>query len=838
MAEATAASTWTLEYNKGNGAVCNGVVAGPSFAGPLLSSIAPDPEFAKSKAIRCPQRCATLCNDALHRLPGCPARRQAVVRTVGVWLIALIPLCLAQCGQQPALHLHVLNSTHHRQPLRAPSVEAVAGRERTTMPRAISGPELPIILPWRICRDCIWKDAYALPSSTQQPWVPTGMVPPGISGPDQASLLVGRESGPADNKPSPAAQRTMATRSAALMAMPSLCFLAIAVAALVLALCCLCYAAVGLLLGSAPPVYGPAATGLHVRPKAEARCCKHAPSTRHCPTPKLHALLCPLPARLVAGRRLRPRPPARRPLLTAHTRARLLDDCARGLKRAVAYRALAHTQWSRPWRAAWALAAARRPPYRQRRGHNPSTTLTRPAHCTDLPVQQQGGGQQHPPRHPPQPPSAALQLRIPTTATARQDPTVWLRHIEQALRQPGALAVAADGSTLTVHPQLVELCEAAVASTWQAWHTMPTHTAEQLARCTRDLIYARHINVMQPAWRQHAQASPGMRILHTTPDGDCFFYSASLLLTGSERDGARLRLHTAAEMLLNINHYQTAMEVEDKCRAAKQAEAIKLMRMIAGNMRYVPARIAPALAQVVGRAVRVHVPNNCYPGMDVVNAITAVPGEPTPHRPLDIAWEYYQGGYLDGTAQMPQELNALNHFVAVALPAHDRAAAMPGPTGGGGAHTAAAQPRANLAHGARPEGGLELAEPAAGTAMRGTRAAAPWPCLMAASGLTRPRSAWHLKAIPRPHQRTPALADRLRPEGRAATIGAPSRSAKRSGLPLNRQRRDYAAMDGANRDLPALYVPLHSRPSTAHAVDHARRPLPGRTRAPQETAAQ
>ena len=54
---------------------------------------------------------------------------------------------------------------------------------------------------------------------------------------------------------------------------------------------------------------------------------------------------------------------------------------------------------------------------------------------------------------------------------------------------------------------------------------------------------------MQPAWRQHAQASPGMRILHTTPDGDCLFYSASLLVTGSERDGARLRLHTAAEIL-------------------------------------------------------------------------------------------------------------------------------------------------------------------------------------------------------------------------------------------------------------------------------------------------
>ena len=65
-----------------------------------------------------------------------------------------------------------------------------------------------------------------------------------------------------------------------------------------------------------------------------------------------------LPARVIARRRLRPRPP----LLTAHTRARLLDDCAHGLRRAITYKTLAHTQWSRPRRAAWAVAATQRLP--------------------------------------------------------------------------------------------------------------------------------------------------------------------------------------------------------------------------------------------------------------------------------------------------------------------------------------------------------------------------------------------------------------------------------------------------------------------------------------------
>jgi hypothetical protein len=57
-------------------------------------------------------------------------------------------------------------------------------------------------------------------------------------------------------------------------------------------------------------------------------------------------------------------------------------------------------------------------------------------------------------------------------------------------------------------------------------------------------------------WHTINASNPGsIRVFHSGPDGNCFFYTLSQHMTGSEQHQLLLRLHIVIELLLNIEFY-------------------------------------------------------------------------------------------------------------------------------------------------------------------------------------------------------------------------------------------------------------------------------------------
>jgi hypothetical protein len=65
---------------------------------------------------------------------------------------------------------------------------------------------------------------------------------------------------------------------------------------------------------------------------------------------------------------------------------------------------------------------------------------------------------------------------------------------------------------------------------------------------------------MKPEWQRHVDACKE-KLIETNPDGNCFFNSASIQLTGSESSHNLLRLHTAIELLTSITQHQDDMSL-------------------------------------------------------------------------------------------------------------------------------------------------------------------------------------------------------------------------------------------------------------------------------------
>jgi hypothetical protein len=65
-----------------------------------------------------------------------------------------------------------------------------------------------------------------------------------------------------------------------------------------------------------------------------------------------------------------------------------------------------------------------------------------------------------------------------------------------------------------------------------------------------------HMQQLRDDWYSVNASNPGsIRVFHSTADGNCFFYTLSQHLTGSEDHKLLLRLHTVIELLLNIEFY-------------------------------------------------------------------------------------------------------------------------------------------------------------------------------------------------------------------------------------------------------------------------------------------
>jgi hypothetical protein len=99
-------------------------------------------------------------------------------------------------------------------------------------------------------------------------------------------------------------------------------------------------------------------------------------------------------------------------------------------------------------------------------------------------------------------------------------------------------------------PALVSACEAALAATYCNWWTVANAPASALSRLPLDQTYSQHMARMQPHWCA-PQGDGAVLVLHSSPYGDCFFCSISLLLTGHEGYQHTLRLHALIELILH-----------------------------------------------------------------------------------------------------------------------------------------------------------------------------------------------------------------------------------------------------------------------------------------------
>ena len=82
------------------------------------------------------------------------------------------------------------------------------------------------------------------------------------------------------------------------------------------------------------------------------------------------------------------------------------------------------------------------------------------------------------------------------------------------------------------------------------------HHAELVHHTRLDDQYLRHMAQLREDWHTINASNPGsIRVFHSGPDGNCFFYTLSQHMTGSEQHELLLRLHIVIELLLNIEFY-------------------------------------------------------------------------------------------------------------------------------------------------------------------------------------------------------------------------------------------------------------------------------------------
>ena len=115
---------------------------------------------------------------------------------------------------------------------------------------------------------------------------------------------------------------------------------------------------------------------------------------------------------------------------------------------------------------------------------------------------------------------------------------------------------------------------------------------------------------MKPHWCA-PRGGGAVRVLHSSPQGDCFFCSISLLLTGHEGYKHTLRLHALIELILHPAEYLPAGRTVMVNLVGEQAQQATLgssyiqayidtVEQTAKPGSYVPAGLAAPLSEGLG----------------------------------------------------------------------------------------------------------------------------------------------------------------------------------------------------------------------------------------------
>lgn len=222
---------------------------------------------------------------------------------------------------------------------------------------------------------------------------------------------------------------------------------------------------------------------------------------------------------------------------------------------------------------------------------------------------------------------------------------------------------------------LRDACLASQRATSVPWDDVASLSHHELAQRTRlDDQYALHMQQLRDDWYSINASNPGsIRVFHSTPDGNCFFYTLSQHLTGSEDHQSLLRLHTVIELLLNIEYYMNFINgcisafggyvnVHSTANGAYRLRCV--LKDACSDYGWVPSYLAAPASVVLHRSIVVHCPLNVAQHVNDASFTALYP--PSRHRTLHMAWENcgYNGVGL---------VMGLNHFVGVSTTAADDA---------------------------------------------------------------------------------------------------------------------------------------------------------------------
>jgi hypothetical protein len=241
-----------------------------------------------------------------------------------------------------------------------------------------------------------------------------------------------------------------------------------------------------------------------------------------------------------------------------------------------------------------------------------------------------------------------------------------------------------DPNTDQIHisTELRATCEQALLNTLCNWDQLPTLTPEQLRHRQADLAYSQHIDKMRPDWAQNA-ADGHIGIYNATADGACMFNSVSILLTGHEGYNETLRLHSLVELILNANRYiqrdqYLLADSRTLSGAHTLAERLNQIEGYTTTLQDLPqpkgwTRIgtAAAIAQVIGREVRVYCPTCMQAPSHITYLQTSItPQRALGHGPVVLSWEVYKWpgySYDAGRRRHDGVIINNNHYVPVAI---------------------------------------------------------------------------------------------------------------------------------------------------------------------------
>ncbi len=131
----------------------------------------------------------------------------------------------------------------------------------------------------------------------------------------------------------------------------------------------------------------------------------------------------------------------------------------------------------------------------------------------------------------------------------------WLQRLQALVAHPEHVSV--QGTRWVLSEELHATCIAAQRDTYFPWRSLRSlRHAELIQHTSLDDQYLLHMAQLREDWHTINASNPGsIRVFHSGPDGNCFFYTLSQHMTVSEEHQLLLRLHIVIELLLNIEFY-------------------------------------------------------------------------------------------------------------------------------------------------------------------------------------------------------------------------------------------------------------------------------------------